>query len=715
VDDYTDVPVGHPLAKLLKTPNPYFTRWTIWYLTGTYLDLTGNSYWWLAKDRLGVPRAIWPLPSQRVKVIPGNPAAGEPIIREYVIDWGSDNRVFIDEADIVHMRHPNPENPYYYGGSLVMKAAKEIDIDTFITEHQRDFFANDATPAGIVTFPTTLQKEVRQAFEQQWMEKFKRKPGEMGVLEGGATYQSITNQKELDYVESAGINRKKVQAVFGVPDSKLMIEEGITAKATLETLDYNFLKETIEPLLTMIDEQLTLDLAIRVYDPTLIVHHESVIPKDVKQQLEVDKAELGMGKVSINEVRERDGYDPIEGGDEPLVSMTLLPLSQAAMPPPEPEEEPEAEEEPAEEEEEAYNKTLNEAQKTRHWRSFERVRARWEKHYTMRLRAYFGKLHKRVQENLAKAPKLEAVTKAGFDVEAIMFDLDEWTNLLLPIATRESIAMIKAGFDDFAETHDLGDAVVWSELHPEVEDGIGKISAKTKTIPRTLHDDLTAEIVAGLEREETRMQLARRVSTFFDGVMDYRSVRIARTNSNYAINKGNAVAAKQSTIFKSKVWITQRDDRVRHGHMALDGVEVPINGKFTDAETREELECPGDPNAAKGKSVINCRCTVFYEKRKKTSLIPGTQKQRKGNWSGRSEQPPVNVTVNIPEIKVPQPPEVRNEITVVESPIRIEPNVETPDVNVVNVPGKNRAKRVVIERNENGRIIGAKVNEEGAE
>jgi HK97 family phage portal protein len=275
-----------------------------------------------------VPRALWPLPSQRVKIIPGNPKAGEPLIKAYEVDWGLGDAQVIPEADIVQLKHPNPQDPYFYGSSLVMWAAAEIDLDWFITNHQREFFKNDATPAGIVTFPQVLNPDVRKAFEENWLQKFRRKPGETGYLEGGATYTSIMNQKELDYIQSAGVNIKKVQSVTGVPDSKLMLEENIQARATLETLDYNFQKETIEPLLTLIDEQLTMDLAKSEFDERLTVRHESVIPKDIRLQAEMDEAELRMGKASINEVRERSGYEPIPGGEEPLVSVGLIPLSR---------------------------------------------------------------------------------------------------------------------------------------------------------------------------------------------------------------------------------------------------------------------------------------------------------------------------------------------------------------------------------------------------
>ena len=331
-DTYRDIALTHPLCRLMRKPNPYFTRWYLWYLTITHLDLTGNSYWWVAKDKLGVPRELWPIPPHLVKIVPGDPRKGEGIILSYIINWGAGQSVEIAAGDIIHLRHPDPMNPYYYGSSLVMRAATEVDIDDFIGRHQREFFKNDAMPAAVVEFPTIMHKDVRRAFEVQWQEKFNMKPGRVGYLEGGAKITTLITQKELDYLQSRGINHKIIQAVFGVPDSKLMSGEAVLARATAETLDYNFHKETIDPLLTMIDEQLTNDLAHEKFDPSLVIKHDSTVPRDLRLQAELDEKELAMGKVSINEVRERDGYKPLKGGEEPLVQSGLKPLSQVTTP-----------------------------------------------------------------------------------------------------------------------------------------------------------------------------------------------------------------------------------------------------------------------------------------------------------------------------------------------------------------------------------------------
>ncbi len=322
IDEFIDVGVNDPLRKLLHNPNPYLTRFQFWYLTSIYLDLFGNSYWLVNKIK-GVPVSLWILKPENIKIIPSN--NGKSLIEHYEYKEGTTIKKY-SEQDIIHIKYPNPRDPYFYGCGIVEKSLSEIDIDDFISDFQRTYFENDTTPPAVITFPNILNEKVRRAFEDNWLNKFKRKAGQIAVLEGGADVKVLGNDKEISYIQTYQENRKKLQAIFGVPDSKLGYSETITAKATLETIDYNFYKETIEPILTLIDEQLTKDLG-KLFGSNYIVLHESSIPKDKLLQADIDERELRMGKVSINEVRMRDGYDPIVGGEEPMVNLALSPLT----------------------------------------------------------------------------------------------------------------------------------------------------------------------------------------------------------------------------------------------------------------------------------------------------------------------------------------------------------------------------------------------------
>ena len=58
-----------------------------------------------------------------------------------------------------------------------------------------------------------------------------------------------------------------------------------------------------------------------------------------------------------------------------------------------------------------------------------------------------------------------------------------------------------------------------------------------------------------------------------------------------------------------KMWVSQRDGRVRHTHRVADGQTVPINGYFKVGNSL--LAYPTDPEG-EPEEIINCRCHVKY-------------------------------------------------------------------------------------------------------
>ena len=61
---------SHPAQSLLDFPNPFWTRGDLWRATETYLGLWGSAFWGLERDDLGRVVELWPLRSDRMRVVP---------------------------------------------------------------------------------------------------------------------------------------------------------------------------------------------------------------------------------------------------------------------------------------------------------------------------------------------------------------------------------------------------------------------------------------------------------------------------------------------------------------------------------------------------------------------------------------------------------------------------------------------------------------------
>lgn len=61
----------------------------------------------------------------------------------------------------------------------------------------------------------------------------------------------------------------------------------------------------------------------------------------------------------------------------------------------------------------------------------------------------------------------------------------------------------------------------------------------------------------------------------------------------------------------TKMWLSQRDSRVRHTHIVADGANIPLDGLFNVGGSL--LAFPGDwTHGAQIKEIINCRCVLIF-------------------------------------------------------------------------------------------------------
>lgn len=105
---------------------------------------------------------------------------------------------------------------------------------------------------------------------------------------------------------------------------------------------------------------------------------------------------------------------------------------------------------------------------------------------------------------------------------------------------------------------------------------------------------LSARLIPHRDKEESARGYASRVRA------------AARTAATANVNRWvEAEVARTGGAYKR--WVTMHDDRVREGHSAADGQEVPLGSPFV--VDGEYLQYPGDPRGSAG-NVVNCRCVV---------------------------------------------------------------------------------------------------------
>lgn len=326
---------SHPVIDLLDAPNPYMTRTEFFEMTFLHLELAGEAFWAVNRNtKNGPPTELWPLMPNLVSVV----ADKEKFILGYLYTVGGEQLPFAPE-DIIHHKYSNP-NDLRRGMSAVQAAARIIDTDSHMADHNRRIFYNGATVDAVLYTDQKLNDENWKRLESQWKDQYSGTSNahKTAILENGLKYAPMAlNNRDLDFLAGMNFNRDMILAIFGVPKSLLGMDESMS-RANAEAAEYAFSKNKIRPKMLRLTSRITEDLATQFgKNEDILVSFTDPVPDDKEFLLKEKGESLGgpntIGWRTINDVRAEDGSDPIEGGDELWINDNMVPVGRAAKEP----------------------------------------------------------------------------------------------------------------------------------------------------------------------------------------------------------------------------------------------------------------------------------------------------------------------------------------------------------------------------------------------
>lgn len=312
-DDVEAVP-DHPILRLMQFPNPHWSGSELAHLDAMFLESTGNSYLHVVTDRKGVPMELWPLFPQATRVIPDE----NTLVKGYLYGRDpTDAQVFVPD-EVSHARLPNPFNPYY-GLAPIMACMLDADVYNAGNQQELALMDNYARPDMLVNVKgNTIPKEVRERIDQQINQRHRgvKNRGKYLILSGDINVTPLQfNPKDMAWVDQQKWLRDNIAAAYGVPVSMLTVEAVNLANAQSGLVQ--FLKLSIMPRLCILADRLTNDI-LPMYGSEpgeYWVAYDNPVPDDEAFVAQTNVAYVNAGIRTINEARQMEGADAIEGGD----------------------------------------------------------------------------------------------------------------------------------------------------------------------------------------------------------------------------------------------------------------------------------------------------------------------------------------------------------------------------------------------------------------
>lgn len=623
----------HPFYALWARPNAlmsgHFFRW----LVVAIMKLAGKApVLCIPMDDSSPIRKAWPLspigqlwPLSPDRITLKHDEAGLALF-EYSLPNGG--LLQFPSSHVLFYREPHPAN-LFDGWGPTQAAGLVYDVDKYLWELERSLFDTGLFVRWIVTYPEAARITPEEAalLAERFGDKAsdKERAAEPLILGGGAEAKEFSSGNDVTGATAlAELTERRIRQSFGVP-------RGITGdvdalpRANIEGGDVIFNRHVIEPLLALLNEE-NERVLFPLFDPELRGRYDSPVPTDLEYLLRQEDQDLRQKVVTINEVREERGLEPVGWGDLPVGGLADTPYTgeQQEEPAPVPaalapfagKQNPPAEEPLGEEEPEGEPRRERSSAETRaqRWRIAEARRAPWEKKLLPIVRAAFARQEKRVLAQLeAKGPRA-LMTMAGWSrkhAEAYFAGrsaVDDIANLdgedgNMAEGLKPSLLRIYTDAGKAA----AGEFEISFVVDPKDAAKIGAHLAKSMdAVIRTTEAQLKATLREGFLAGEGVDDLAQRVRDVYEGISKGRAQTIARTESLYPANSGAMDGYSQAGV-EQKEWIATQDGATREDHLEADGQVVGVADPFDVGG--ERLAYPGDP-AASPENVINCRCTI---------------------------------------------------------------------------------------------------------
>ena len=327
--------LGHPLYLLLHDePNPEMSSFVFRETLMTHLLLWGNAYAQIIRNGKGEVVALYPLMPNRMAV--DRDSSGQ-LFYSYQMS-NSDaptmpgGTVILKPSDVLHV--PGLGFDGLVGYSPIAMAKNAIGLAIATEEYGAKFFANGATPGGLLEYPGTVKDPDR--VRESWNKGFSgsQNAGKVAILEEGMKYTPISIAPEqAQFLETRKFQINEIARIFRIPPHMIGDLEK-SSFSNIEQQSLEFVKYTLDPWVVRWEQSLSRALFTPEEKSRYFFKFnvEGLLRGDYQSRMNGYATARQNGWMSANDIRELENLDRIpaeEGGDLYLINGNMLPLVHA--------------------------------------------------------------------------------------------------------------------------------------------------------------------------------------------------------------------------------------------------------------------------------------------------------------------------------------------------------------------------------------------------
>ncbi|MCD8369118.1 MAG: phage portal protein [Clostridiales bacterium] len=325
----------HPLYFLLHDePNPEMSSFVFRETLMTHILLWGNAYAQIIRNGKGDILALYPLMPNRMRV--DRDEHGR-LYYEYTLsddDAPQVKKTILKPSEVLHIPGLGYDGLVGYSPIAVAKNAVGLTIAT--EEYGAKFFANGATPGGILEYPGTVKDpdKVREA----WNKGFggSGNSNKVAVLEEGMKYTPISiNPDEAQFLDTRKFQIDEIARIFRVPPHLIGDLEHSTF-SNIEQQSLEFVTYSLQPWLVRWEQGIHRVLLNENERKDYFVKFnvDGLLRGDYQSRMNGYATARQNGWMSANDIRELENLDRIpekDGGDLYLINGNMTKLADAGI------------------------------------------------------------------------------------------------------------------------------------------------------------------------------------------------------------------------------------------------------------------------------------------------------------------------------------------------------------------------------------------------
>ena len=326
----------HPLYKLLHDePNPEMTSFAFRETLMSHLLLWGNAYAQIIRNARGEVISLYPLMPNKMTV--DRDSSGRLFYlyqrgSEDAPSLGKENQVYLSTSDVLHI--PGLGFDGLVGYSPIAMAKNAVGLAIATEEYGAKFFANGASPGGVLEHPGTIKDPAR--IKESWNAAYQGSDNahRVAVLEEGMKYQPIgISPEQAQFLETRKFQINEIARIFRVPPHMLADLEK-SSFSNIEQQSLEFVKYTLDPWVVRWEQSMCRALLMESEKPNVFIKFnvDGLLRGDYVSRMSGYATARQNGWMSANDIRELENLDRIPaelGGDLFLINGAMTKLQDA--------------------------------------------------------------------------------------------------------------------------------------------------------------------------------------------------------------------------------------------------------------------------------------------------------------------------------------------------------------------------------------------------